>query len=97
MIIIRPNVSHNEGTLGNEVALKHVIFGGHMRNPHWCDGMPAEDFLHNGVDIRKTGTVRHFRKSARPYYSVDLFLCLAQHLRVHGHSQEERFNRTNGP
>lgn len=54
------------------------------------DSVPAKHFFHKSLDVREGITVCEIRKTIRANDSVNLCLCLLQHIRIERQSQEQR-------
>ena len=76
-----PKVSENYGALWDEVSLTHVVVGRNMSQVGRHNWVPAEDFLHHGIDVREIIPVGKGGKTVSNN-TIDLLLALSLSLRV---------------
>jgi len=88
-----PDVLYHGCPCRDEVPPVYIV----LCNSFWeTDGKgwsPPEDFLYNGIDIRKIFPIREIWKAVFSHNAVQFILRLLQHFGVPGHCQEERLQR----
>ena len=84
-----PDVGHDDGALGDEVPVVHVILLDAVGRAEWGRWAPADDFLEHRGEVRERVAVRECGKPVVANDGVELGLAFLLYLRVHGHGEQE--------
>jgi hypothetical protein len=52
-----PYIRQHQGSFRDEVSLVYIVFGAHVWDTHWGDGMPAQRLFDDGLNIRQSRSV----------------------------------------
>ncbi len=85
-----PDVSHDDGTFGDKVAVVHIVLLDAVRSAEWGRRAPADDFLHRRKEVWERIAVRKCGQPVGAHNGVELSLDFPLDFGIHGHGEEER-------
>ena len=91
-----PDVGHNDGALGDEVPIVHVVLLDAVGRAEWGSWAPADDLLEHRGKVWKRVAVCERGKPVVANDGVELGLTFLLDFRVHGHGEQEGGHRGDG-